>query len=741
MLDQAGPAPAACEEATPGEALPDDWAGPAGAVVDDPLAGSLAILGRLLGRTVSPQALTAGLPLEDGKLTPALLVRSAHRAGLTGRVVRWSLNRLRPQHMPCLLLLSERRACVLAKVEKGRAYVILPELDSGIQVMPVEELERDFAGHILLAQPRFRFDDRAPDPRAPRTRRWFLGAVLRHLPAYGEVLVAAGLINGFALALPLFVMFAFDRVLPTFAEETLWALALGVVAVIGFDLLVRLVRSHFVDAAGRSAGTEIGNRLFGHVLAMKMAVRPNSTGALANTVREVDRLRALLGSGTLIFFVDLPFAALFVLTIAWIAGGAVATIPLLGIAACCLACVLVHYPFRQAAARGLRAEQQAHALLVETVDGIETVKSVGAESTMQYRWEAVGDRAAGAAAKSDRLSAMLVHVAAAADKLVVVAVVCAGFYLVRNDTLSFGALVAVAILANRAMAPMLSLGTVLPPCYRAGFALAALDDVMRRPVERPANSRSVGCSVLSGSIEFRNVSFRYPGHDDMALSDVSFRIEAGERVGIVGRTGSGKTTIQRLVDGHYEPGAGTVLVDDIDLRRLDPADLRANIGVVPQDAELFFGSVRENIAIAAPHSEEWAVKRAARIAGIGKAALREGAGLDAQVGEHGRSLSAGQRQTVAVARALLGMPPVLIMDDPTSAMDETTAAAVAARLGHALEDETLLLTTNSRAMLSLVDRLIVMDGGRVVADGPRDDVIDALQGRLFDGVTGGDAAT
>ncbi len=702
------------------------WRVPNSFSPDDPLLGSLTILCKLLGRAVSPHALTAGLPLEDGKLTPELLVRASDRVGLTARMMRWPLKRIRPQHMPCVLLLSFHRACVLVKVEKDRAYIILPETDAGLRVIPLAELRHEYTGFALLAQPRFQFDERAENTSVPNPKGWFWGAILRSWPLYSEVVIASCLINLFALASPLFIMNVYDRVVPNFAEDTLWVLAMGVAIVIGFDFILKTLRSHFVDFAGKTADTRIANRLFQQVLGMKMADRPTSAGALANSLREFEHLREFFTSSTLTAIVDLPFVVLFILIISWVAGPQIAMIPAIAVPVVMVIGALLQLPLKRAVTQTFREAQQKHAILIEAITGIETIKSTAAESQMQRSWETFVDMTAQSATMARRWSSLAAHCSGMAVQLVTVGVVVYGVYLIHDGLLSVGALVAATILANRAMAPMSQIAGILTRFHQARVALLALDDLMRARVERPEGSRFVSRPRFAGGIEFRDVTFHYPGQTGPALTNLSFRIAPGERVAILGRIGSGKSTIERLVDGVYDPTDGAVLIDGTDVRQLDPADLRRNVGVVPQDIYLFHGSVRDNISIGAPHTEDRTVLRAAQIAGVDEFVSRHPQGFDLQVGERGQNLSGGQRQSVAVARALLTDPPILILDEPTSAMDSTSEARFKARLEGTLGKSTLLLITHRRSLLSLVDRLIVIDGGKVVADGPKDKVLDAL---------------
>jgi len=701
---------------------------PSPGTVDDPLLGCLSILATLLDHPMSTDALTAGLPMEGEVMTPDLFVRAAARAGVSARLVRRPLSSVNRMSLPCVLLLQNRRACVLTAIEEGgMAQIILPEMGVGAREVPFAELAASYDGYTLFARPEFKFDARSDEIAVANPRGWFWGTMLGSWRIYLEVVLAALLVNTFALAGPLFVMNVYDRVVPNFAEETLWVLAMGVVTVYAFDFVLKMLRGYFVDAAGKAADTKIAARLFQQVLGMKMADRPGSTGALASSLREFESLRDFFTSSSLTAIVDLPFIFLFIF-IVYVVGGSVAIVPLVAVPIVIIVGVLMQIPLRMVMQRSFREAQQRHALLVEALSGIETVKSSGAEGRMQRNWENFVETTARSSIKAHTLSALAMNFSGAAASLVSVGVILYGVYMINEGLLSVGGLVACTILAGRAMAPLGQIAAVLTRYHQARVSLQALDQLMHTPVERPFGKTFVQRSHIQGQIEFRNVTFRYPDQDAPALDNVSFKIEAGEKVGLIGRIGSGKSSIQRLVMGLYEPEEGAVLVDGTDVRQIDPADLRRNIGSVPQDVYLFFGSVKDNIAIGAPFTDDETIRRAARITGVEEFVNRHPMGYDMPVGERGQFVSGGQRQSIAIARAMLREPPILLFDEPTSAMDNTSEGRFKTRLANIDGDNTMLLVTHRGSMLALVDRLIVVDGGKIVADGPKQDVLEALQG-------------
>jgi ATP-binding cassette subfamily C protein LapB len=693
---------------------------------DDPLLACLVILTGLLERPASAEALNAGLPLAEGRLTPALAVRAAERAGLSARLVRRPLGRISELTVPCVLLLEDRSACVLVDLLPGeRARVIMPESGEGGLELSLAALTERYAGHALFARPQLRFDRRAEQVGGDATRSWFWGTLAQSWPIYAEVCLAAALINLFALASPLFIMNVYDRVVPNHAVETLWVLAVGAATVFGFDFVLRNLRGYFVDSAGRIADLKLAGRIFEQVMGLRMAVRPKSAGAFANNLREFESLRDFFTSATVVTLVDLPFVFLFI-GIVWLIGGPIALVPAIAVPIVVGFGLLLQLPLNRTVRRAFQEAAQKHGVLVESIHGLETIKSVRAEGRMQRNWEQFVRATAQSGTRARLLSGLGVNLSALAQNLVTIGVVIFGVYRIGEGLLTVGGLVACTIITSRAMAPLAQVAGLLTRYHQARAAYDALDKVMALDVERPAQTRFLHRPQLRGEVAFKGVTFTYPGQKLPALDQVSFVVRPGERVGLIGRVGSGKTTVEKLVLGLYEPDQGAVLIDGTDLRQIDPADLRRNIGCVLQDVVLFHGTIRDNIALGAPFADDQAVLQAARIAGVEEFVARHPLGFDLNVGERGEQLSGGQRQAVALARALLMEPPILVFDEPSSAMDQSAEGRLRQRLEQMLPGKTLLLITHRASLLSLVERLIVLDGGRVVADGPRAAILESL---------------
>ena len=698
----------------------------------DPLLDCLVEVCRLFGQAASRATLSSGLPLVEGRMTLELAERSVARAGMSAKLQRLGLDDIDPAALPVTLILKDNRACVLLgwNADRSEASVLLPETGQGAVTLARDDLDRRYIGVALFVRPHFRFDARTEDPTSPpsaalRSRHWFWGAVLQQRFVYRDVLWAALLINLFALAFPMFSMNVYDRVVPNNAVETLWALAIGVVLILGADLFMRLLRSHFVDEASARIDVQISATLMEKVLGMRLEQRPESVGSFASNLRGFEQVRDFIASSTVTALVDLPFALIFILVMFWISPWIALPVILMG-GLIFLLGMVQQQRLHELSETTYKASAQRNATLIESLTGIETIKAQGAESVVQSKWERANIFLARTNVKMRALSSRAMYTTSTLMQLVTVIIILIGVYLISQRELTMGALIASSMLASRALAPAGQIVGLMMQYQGARTALENLNRVMDKPVERPLGRTFVERPQLRGEIEFRNVKFSYPGRTDAALDGLSFKIAPGERVALIGRVGSGKSTIQRLIMGLYQPTDGAVLLDGIDLRQLDPADVRRNIGCVSQDVMLFYGTLRENIALGLPYADDSAIVAAAEIGGLSELVNRHPRGFDMPVGERGESLSGGQRQGVGLARAVLHQAPLLLLDEPTSAMDFSTEAQITQRIGAFVQDKTVVLVTHRTSMLAMVSRVIVIDGGKIVADGPRDRIMEAL---------------
>lgn len=701
----------------------------------DALVNCLKIMAGHYGRRTSRDALTAGLPIPKSGITPALFIRAAERADLQARLVERSLESLAiAPNLPCILTLDKGQACILWEIsykkEKPVFRVQFPETDQEKQAISMEKLETLYSGYAFFTRPIARADDRAGPASIDTGRNWFWGVLKENRTIYGEVAIAAVMINLFGIASSLFVMNVYDRVVPNNAIDTLWAMTAGICIVYIFDFILKNLRAHFLDHAGRKADIKISASLFEQILGMTMAARPQSAGVLVSNMKEFEGLRDFFTSATLTSIVDLPFVFLFIFII-YILGGPIAIVPLLAIPLVVGVGLAMQGKLLKVIQESLNESALKNALMFETMVGLETVKVQAAESHIQRRWEELTDKSSLTNVRSKRITSFVANWASFIQQLVSVFIVVVGVFLIANGDMSMGALIACVILSGRAMAPLAQVAGLLTRFNQSRVALTQLDDLMKKEVERPEAKHFITQPDVRGRVEFKDVTFSYPGQEVPSLKDIKFMIEPGDRVGIIGAVGSGKTTLNRLLLNLYQPTNGSVQIDGTDVRQIDPGDLRRNVGAVQQSPQLFYGSVRENITMGHETAPDRAVMRAAELSGVLEFLRHSAAGLDTQVGERGEALSGGQRQAVAIARALLYDPPILILDEPTASIDPASENRLKQRLQDICQTKTTILITHKGSMLPLVDKLILMDHGKILAFGPRDEVISKLQAKQY----------
>ncbi|NJD34170.1 MAG: type I secretion system permease/ATPase [Betaproteobacteria bacterium] len=694
----------------------------------DPLLSCLIEITRIHGRGMTPDALLAGLPLPDGRLTPSVFRRAAARAGLASRISRRSVSAIRDELLPAILLLEGNDACVLLgwNHDGSKARVLFSEAGQGETTIARKRLEETCTGHCIFVRPRFRFDERAPEIRNVADRHWFWGVLTENSLLYRDVLIAAFLINMMAIAIPFFTLNVYDRVVPNNALETLWSLAVGVLLLLAADYGLRMARSKVLDLASKRVDITLSAFIMERVLGMRLENRPASAGSFAANLRTFESVRDFITSATITSFIDLPFALIFLTVIFWLAWP-IGFVIIIGMG------ILVGYarmlqPKLQALTEATqRAAATRNSTLIESLVGMETLKAQCAEGLMQRKWEQSVAFLAKVGVDLRLVTASVVSGSSTIQQLVTVVNIIVGVYLIADHKLSLGGLIACTMLSSRTLAPFAQIAGLLTQYHNSVLGLASLDKVVNQPIERPEGANFVRREQIAGEIEFERVSFSYPGAGNEVLRELSFKIRPGEHVGIIGKVGSGKSTINRLILGLYQPTGGKIKIDGVDSHQLDPAEVRKAIGYVPQDVVLFYGSLRDNITIGMPHVEDYAILNAARLAGLDDLVSNHAAGFDLPIGERGESLSGGQRQSVAIARAIVHEPVMMLLDEPTSAMDFSTEDALKARLIDYTRGKTLLLVTHRTSLMDLVERLIVIDRGVVVADGPKEKVIEALR--------------
>ena len=707
--------------------------------IKDELLQCLVIFTKLHNNPYSADALTIGLPVKDGdeielfslKSSRSLFSRAASRAGFASTLVRKDLEQISPLVLPCILMLRGKKACILQSFSKDKktANIITPELSTGTSTIEISKLKEEYLGYAYYLKREFVPEDTSSTKLIDAGNdHWFWGTLKRSKKIYFDVVLASFIINLFVLASPLFTMNVYVRVVPNNAVETLWVLALGVSVVYGIDLFLKFVRSYFLEIAGKKSDIIMSSILFERVMDMKFSNKPKSVGSFASNLKEFDTVRNFFSSASLAAIVDLPFAIIF-LIVTYFIGSYIVLVPIVIMIAILCYTFFIKDPLQNAIKSTFEASAIKNGILIESLSSLETIKTLGASGHIQWNWEEATGEIANRSIKSKIITTSITTVTSFLVQLNTIAIIVLGVYMIQDTHLTMGGLIAAVMLSSRAIAPMGQVASLAANFEQTKTAYQSLSKIMQMPVERPEGKKFVRRNSFDGKIEFKNVSFTYPDTTKGSLDRINFVIQPGEKVGIIGKNGSGKTTLQKLILGLYSPTEGSVLIDGIDINQIDPADLRRNIGYVPQDVVLFKGTVRENIVQKAPYVDDIQIIKAAKVSGVDEYVNAHPLGFDMPVFERGDGISGGQRQSIAVARAFLLDSPIILLDEPTNSLDNTVENKLKINLKTNTANKTMLLVTHRTSMLDLVDRLIVMDNGKILLDGPRDEVLARLSGK------------
>lgn len=694
----------------------------------DPLLDSLVLLTEHFGNPCSADALSAGLPLTGANLTPELLPQAASRAGLSAKLVRKGLNELPSMLLPCILMLKNKKALVLQEldIENNKAIVSLPET-GGEEQLSIEELESNFVGYLFLIKQQYR-GDRNFDVHLDNSKEHWLWQKIKNTSSiYRDVIIASVMINIFALVSPLFVMNIYDKVVPNLAFESLWVLAIGAGIAYIFDLILKQLRGYLIDVAGKKIDIEVSSKLFAKVIGMPLEKRSPSVGGMAKQLGEFDSIREFLSSATISALVDLPFAILFMFCI-WLVAGDLVIFPIIASILIISYTLLNQSKLRKAIEESNKFSSLRHGHLIECLSALESIKANGAEGVVQSAWQQMVGHTSTWLLKSKVITNSVLNFANFIVQISVVAVVVLGVYRVSDNLISMGGIIAAVMLTGRAISPIAKLAGLMTRSNQTLSALKQLDTLMEQEGEFEDKAHLASRTKLSGNIHADNISFRYPSASADSLQPMSVNIKQGERVAIVGHNGSGKTTLAKLLLGLYQPSKGNIQFDGLNHQQIHPSDLRKNIGYLPQDIVLFHGTIRDNILFGTRQVTEYQLIRAVQLSGVSAFTDHNSQGLDQQVGESGSALSRGQRQSIVLARAILNSPQILLLDEPTASLDARAEKQFIASINATAKDRTMLLITHKMDLLKLVDRILVLDKGKLIIDGPKDKVLAQLKG-------------
>ncbi|MBF7977801.1 MULTISPECIES: type I secretion system permease/ATPase [Rahnella] len=645
--------------------------------------------------------------------------------GLQIGMVSWNQVRWRQEVLPAVITLEQGGIAVLEQLhDDGNVDYWLSDGGDLLRSAELVTLLEQSTGPVFLVgvAPRGR-DQRIDQFVQPHKKHWFWENFRGSGRKIAEISLASILGNVLALAGILFSMQVYDRVIPAQSFPTLWVLFFGVVLAAGMEYIIRLMRTLVSDLMGKKIDLKVSSLFFVRAMSIKNDDRPKSTGSFISQLREIDQVRELLTSTTVSAAADMPFVLLF-LGIMFFIGGPLVIIPLLAIPLIVIPGILIQWPMAKLAKEGMRESALRNAVLVETIEGIEDIKALQAEAYFQRQWEQTHEVSAAVGMKQRLWGARLTGWASTVQQLTYGGMLVFGVYLVLNGDITTGTLVASSMLSSRTIAPLMQLTMVFSRWQHAKSAMRGLDELLKKPVDRPADAELSHCPTLSGHFNVRNLQYTYDKENSPNVLGIGqLEIKPGERVAILGKVGAGKSTLLKLLSGQASPSQGKILIDGVDMTKVEPADIRRQIGYLSQDSRLFFGTLRQNLMLGYPHATDQEMLQALRISGALSMVQADASSLDKIINEGGRGLSGGQRQMVMLSRMILRNPQVVLLDEPTASMDEQLEDYVIRQLHAWLVGRTLIVVTHRPALLKLVDRIVVMDNGRVVADGPRDQIL------------------
>ena len=714
--------------------------------VKDPILECLVIFTKLYNRPFSADALIADLPVEPGETYPKLFAldsegskstfhRAALRAGFSSKLVNYSLSDISPLLLPVILILKRdkndekdhEKACILTEISPDRKYarIIVPDVADGDNWVEMEALEAEYINFAFLLKPAHHYKDAHKRILKHENDHWFWGTLKYSRSVYVDVIITSFLINLFVMASPIFTLNIYDRVVPNNAIDTMWVFATGIVVIYIFDMILKFLRSYFLENAAKKSDIIMSSLIYERVMNLKLASKPSSVGSFANNLRDFDSIRGFFTASSVAAMIDLPFTVIF-LFIIYVIGGWLVAIPMIGGLIIVIYSAIVERPMRRSVESTYEASARKNAVLIESLSALETIKALGVTGQSQWKWE----EATGDVAKKGLSSKILSNSISTFVNFIVqmntVSMVVGGVYAIGDKSLSMGGLIAVVMLGSRTIAPLGQVASLIANFEQTKTAYDAINAIMNLSVEREESKKFVERPSFKGKIEFQNVSFTYPNTQKEILRDVSFVILPGEAVGIVGANGSGKTTIEKLILGLYEPTEGSILIDGIDIKQIDPADLRRNIAYVPQDVVLFKGTLKDNIILRSPDASDEEILDVSNLSGVSSFSDVHPMGFDMPIGERGDGLSGGQKQSISIARAFISQTPIILLDEPTNSMDSAHENHFLKTLQGYQKNRTTILISHKNALLELTQRLILMDQGKILIDDSRENTLRRL---------------
>lgn len=662
-------------------------------------------------------------PLSD------VLRAMARQAGLSLSVIKLKKHELSVWRLPLVVQLKDGQIAVVDTLDKKGNVGITYSGDSGIKSHITEEdLLENVTLAVVLRPSHTVADSRIDDYIKPHDRDWFKKIVLRDWKPYAHIFIASFIVNVLALSGILFTRQVYDRVIPAESYPTLYVLFSGVMIAIIFGFIMRKLRTRITDLLGKRADLRISDRVFGHALRIKNAVRPKSTGTFISQIRELDSIREMLTSTTVTAFADIPFFLLFCVVF-WYLAGSLVLIPIFAVILMVIPGLLVQKKLRKFANEAMRESSLRNAMLVEAIQGNEDIKTLQAEQRFQHQWNNYNAVSADVNLRLRSLVSYLTSWTQSIQTAAFVVIVLFGAPMVMEGDLTTGSLIAASILGGRMIGPMAGLTQVLSRWQQAKVALKGINQLMELPVDNPDGEKRVHKSVIAGNYKIQKASFFYGEENPVpALQVKSLEIKAGEKIAILGRNGAGKSTLLQVLSGMLEPKNGVVSLDDVSMSHIDPADVRRDIGFMSQNSCLFHGSIRENLMLGAPMATDEDLLKVLNMTGAAEFVRKIPTGLDYVIAEGGIGLSGGQRQSLLLARTFLRNPYIVLLDEPTASLDDVTEKHLLKSLSSWMKGKTMIVATHKMSIVNMVDRIIVIDNGQIVLDDSKDIAIAKLSG-------------
>jgi ATP-binding cassette subfamily C protein LapB len=695
----------------------------------------LVALTKIHNHPLSAETLVDGLPLEDGKSSISLFSddkknsksvfsRAAKRAGFSSKLVDYPLKKISKLFFPIILVLKNGDACILLEYndDSSKAKVISPKNSLEAQWIDYKKLEKKYVNYAFLLKRNSKIEKNIDSIK----EHWFWDSIKYSKNIYRDVVVVSFLLNMFMLAAPLYTMNVYDRVVPNLAFDTLWVFSFGILIIYVFDITMKFLRTFFLEIAAKKGDVIISSKVFEYILNIKLEHRFNSVGSFASNIKEYSHIRSFLTSSTIALMIDFPFLLIFIIVI-YVIGESIVLVPIFAALIIIFYSMVVRRPLQNKIDKASKSGAYKNSILIESLSSLETIKSMGMNSKFQWKWEESTGDVANHEISSKLISSSITTVANFIVQVSNVSILILGVYLISEQQLSMGGLIALVMLSSRALAPLSQFAILISSYEQAKQGYNTIDKIMKLPIEKGDEKKFVKRPNFIGKIEFKNVKFKYPNSDNYSLNDVSFIINSGENVGFIGTNGSGKTTIIKLIMKLYEPESGSILIDGIDIKQIDPSDLRKSISYIPQDIVLYSGTVRENIVNSQPNATDQEVLKASQMSGVQNFIDTSPLGYDMPVYERGGGLSGGQKQAIGVARGFLkSNASFFLLDEPTNSMDSISEKLVESNIKEFSTDKTTIIVSHKQSILSIMERLILIKDGKVLLDDTNEKVIRKL---------------